>query len=396
MLAVVALQACVLSPEMFLPADDDAADVEPAVITSPGTAESKSAWYEVSLFDDVWKNFDVNLSPIPTAAEQKELYTRGAYLVRAAAACGSCHGAQPTDPDTPLSGGRRMRDRFGEVSAPNITPDVTTGIGAWSIEAISQAVRASIDKDDRPKSLELHQGYRWLSDRDTKAIAVYLLTQDPVRHEVERRELGDFERKDWGLFSRHRPVKGYVPELSQKATRQYGRYLAKHVSGCGRCHTATAGALSSATPFAGEEVAGGGVIDSLVSLALPDSGEADSGQIEAPGSVEDFAVARGPSSTSKPASDKSKLQEEPQSDSWLSVLQLSPREKVTFPQTGPDIRGSSEAGLSGWSDEDLVHYLESGETTDGKLVDPENCPWSFYEAMTLKDKQAIARFLKQI
>src|SRR5215470_8082639 len=53
---------------------------------------------------------------------------RGRYLA-IAADCASCH----TPPDgRAYAGGRAIETPFGNIFAPNITPDPETGIGAWS------------------------------------------------------------------------------------------------------------------------------------------------------------------------------------------------------------------------------------------------------------------------
>ena len=62
---------------------------------------------------------------------------RGRYLA-ITSDCASCH----TIPGgKPFAGGRPIETPFGNIVAPNITPDLETGIGAWSEEAFDAAVR---------------------------------------------------------------------------------------------------------------------------------------------------------------------------------------------------------------------------------------------------------------
>src|SRR5665213_338133 len=63
---------------------------------------------------------------------------RGRYLT-IAADCAACH----TDPDQnrPFAGGRAIETPFGNVLAPNTTPDRETGIGSWSDAQFDAAVR---------------------------------------------------------------------------------------------------------------------------------------------------------------------------------------------------------------------------------------------------------------
>ena len=103
---------------------------------------------------------------------------------------------------------------------------------------IKRALRSSIGKDSQALSLDLHSAYRWMSDYDATAIAVYLLSLPPASSPVERRVLGGFQRRSWGIFSQHREVAGYVPALPERPIPQYGRYLARSVAACAFCHTA--------------------------------------------------------------------------------------------------------------------------------------------------------------
>ena len=60
---------------------------------------------------------------------------RGRYLVEAVMSCHNCHTPQgPEGPDfsRALSGGETFDEPAFKVTASNITPDKTTGIGSWS------------------------------------------------------------------------------------------------------------------------------------------------------------------------------------------------------------------------------------------------------------------------
>ena len=169
--------------------------------------ESSSPWYNTSGIKEIFGDFDP-AAPLYVSNPQRivELEQRGEYLAKNAAACGSCHMGAPGQTDGALSGGRLMRDSFGEVSAANITPDKETGIGNWNVGAVMRAMRASLDLRGRPLSIDLHRSYRWMSDEDAAAIAVYVLRQPAVTNKVDRRELGGFERNSWGLFPEHRDI----------------------------------------------------------------------------------------------------------------------------------------------------------------------------------------------
>jgi hypothetical protein len=54
---------------------------------------------------------------------------RGRYLT-IAGDCAACHTLPGSNHD--FAGGRAIETPFGQLLAPNITPDPETGIGAWT------------------------------------------------------------------------------------------------------------------------------------------------------------------------------------------------------------------------------------------------------------------------
>jgi hypothetical protein len=79
----------------------------------------------------------------PQAAEQS--LRHGAELA-AIGSCGDCHTA---DSGMPYAGGRSIPTPFGIIFASNITPDVQTGIGAWSEAAFQRAMHEGVDREGR-------------------------------------------------------------------------------------------------------------------------------------------------------------------------------------------------------------------------------------------------------
>ena len=65
------------------------------------------------------------------------------------------------------------------------TPDIETGIGAWSDQQIGDAIRAGIGRHgNRRISVMPWQGYARISDSDIEAIVAYLRSIEPVKHAV--------------------------------------------------------------------------------------------------------------------------------------------------------------------------------------------------------------------
>ncbi len=176
----------------------------------------------------------------------KKVLDRGAYLTKVAA-CGACHGENPADPESSLSGGFEIRDSFGKVRVPNITPDKESGIGSWTLPELQHAIRSSLGKNDEYLSVDAHGGYRWMSDEDVNAISQYLLSTKPVSSDIPRRNISSFSARKWGIFSQHEKVKGYVPGVSQNSGGYYGMYLVSHVANCSRCHSPGESSVDSST-----------------------------------------------------------------------------------------------------------------------------------------------------
>jgi mono/diheme cytochrome c family protein len=73
------------------------------------------------------------------------LVERGAYLARA----GNCQGCHTPLGAPRYSGGRGIPTPFGTVYSSNLTPDVATGIGAWSAADFRRALHQGRSRDGR-------------------------------------------------------------------------------------------------------------------------------------------------------------------------------------------------------------------------------------------------------
>ena len=66
-----------------------------------------------------------------------------------AGGCVSCHAAPgaPDDQRLVLAGGLALKSPFGTFHAPNISPDETAGIGAWTLAEFGDAMRRGTGRD---------------------------------------------------------------------------------------------------------------------------------------------------------------------------------------------------------------------------------------------------------
>jgi len=118
-----------------------------------------------------------------------DLVKRGDYLVNTIMTCGNCHspkGPQGDIPGKEFSGGLSWDEPPFKVTAPNITQDKDTGIGAWSDADIKKALRTGV----RPNGVQLAMimptdFYEIITDRDMDAIVAYLRTLKPISNRVD-------------------------------------------------------------------------------------------------------------------------------------------------------------------------------------------------------------------
>lgn len=134
-------------------------------------------------------------SPGPEPAPGDEI-ARGAYLARLGS-CAQCHTQSERGEPLPgmeLAGGRRLPVPGGTwVVSSNITPDPTTGIGAWSRETFTARFRAFASAEARsaavppggPNTSMPWTAFAGMTDEDLGAIYAWLMTQAPVVNPVD-------------------------------------------------------------------------------------------------------------------------------------------------------------------------------------------------------------------
>jgi mono/diheme cytochrome c family protein len=115
---------------------------------------------------------------------------RGEYLATIMD-CGGCHttGALigKPDPERYLAGSQVgfQIPGLGIFYPPNLTPDRETGLGAWSEADIVKAVRTGVRPDGRQLVPVMpYPHYRKLTDADAYALAAYLKSVKPIRHQA--------------------------------------------------------------------------------------------------------------------------------------------------------------------------------------------------------------------
>jgi mono/diheme cytochrome c family protein len=164
-----------------------------------------------------------------------EAIARGEYLA-AAGNCVSCHSRSG---GAPFSGGRPFTTAFGTIYSSNITPDVETGIGKWTMTDLRRAMFEGIAAGGyRLFPAFPYTSFTKVSPQDVDAIYAYLRTLTPVRYSPPAN--GIVFRQRWGLslwnalfFNAGR----FEPDSKQSAEWNRGAYLVEGLGHCGACHS---------------------------------------------------------------------------------------------------------------------------------------------------------------
>jgi nicotinate dehydrogenase subunit B len=173
---------------------------------------------------------DASVYSAATIARGRELASLGN--------CAVCH----TETNGPLNaGGRALETPFGIVYSTNITPDIETGIGAWSYPAFERAMREGIHRDGR----HLYPAFPYSHfaraiEADMQALYAYVMAQAPVRAENRANALAfPFNWRPllagWNALFHQAEV--FRPDATKPEIWNRGAYLVEGLGHCGACHS---------------------------------------------------------------------------------------------------------------------------------------------------------------
>ena len=112
--------------------------------------------------------------------------------------CTNCHTAKN---GALLAGGDAIASPVGDFYAPNITPDPETGIGGWSLEQFTRAMREGRDPEGWPLYPAFpYTSYTHMTDEDLAALKAYLDTLPAVSQPSKPHELWFPFNIRWGLY----------------------------------------------------------------------------------------------------------------------------------------------------------------------------------------------------
>jgi mono/diheme cytochrome c family protein len=221
----------------------------------------------LGFFGLAWRPAIAPIDPPAKSSFKSDLIAKGEVLA-GAGYCAVCHtrpGGQP------FAGGYALHTPFGTVYSTNITPESETGIGRWSLEAFTRAMREGVSRDGTHLFPAFpYDHFTKLSNDDVKALYAYVMTRPPVTAAALENTIPfplniRVLQEGWKiLFFRGGR---YRPDPSKSAEWNRGAYLTEGLSHCGGCHTPRnlLGAEKKGDAYAGA------LIDNWIAPALTDA-----------------------------------------------------------------------------------------------------------------------------
>lgn len=181
----------------------------------------------------------------PVSRPDASIYTAATIeRGRAIAALGNCAGCHTAPGGAPLAGGRALATPFGAVYSSNLTPDVATGIGAWSFDAFRRAMREGVSRDGRHLFPAFpYTAFTRIADDELMALYAYLMAQPAVAQTTPLPSLAGLYGQRallplWNaLHLQPGPRTVAAPPTADASRWTRGEYLVNGPGHCGACHT---------------------------------------------------------------------------------------------------------------------------------------------------------------
>ncbi|MGN6329830.1 MAG: cytochrome c [Rhodanobacter sp.] len=175
------------------------------------------------------------------------LIARGQYL----ATVGDCAACHTRKGGVRYAGGRSLATPFGNVPAPNITPDPDTGLGRWSFEDFWRALHLGKGRHgELLYPVFSYTSFTKVTPDDALAIFAYLQSLAPVRQTSEAPSLRfpySVRRSLAAWRALYFKPGVYQADPAQSAQWNRGAYLVQGLGHCNECH-ATRDALGGLSP----------------------------------------------------------------------------------------------------------------------------------------------------
>lgn len=155
--------------------------------------------------------------------------------------CASCHATPGQEDKTRLGGGLALHTPFGVFKVPNISPDRSHGIGAWSEQDFANAMLKGVGPGGRHLYPSFpYTSYQRMTLNDGRDLFAYIRTlpadaTPSAPHELAfpftiRRALGL-----WKLL--YLDGRTFAPDPAKPAALNRGAYLVEGPGHCAECHS---------------------------------------------------------------------------------------------------------------------------------------------------------------
>ncbi len=174
---------------------------------------------------------------VAQASGANDAVARGAYLARAGD-CVSCHTAAGGQP---YAGGYKLDTPFGYLLAPNITPDMATGIGRWTADDFYRALHQGVNKHGQDMYPVMpFDFYTRVTREDSDAMFAYLRSLAPVNNAVVVNHLRFPFNQRWSMAvwrELYFNEGSYKNDPAKSAAWNRGAYLVEGLGHCSACHS---------------------------------------------------------------------------------------------------------------------------------------------------------------
>lgn len=158
-----------------------------------------------------------------------------------AGGCAACHAVPKQQDRTRLGGGLGLRSPFGTFYVPNISPDPTDGIGAWSeAQFVTAMIKGTSPAGEHYYPAFPYTTYQRARVADLRDLFAFIKTLPPTpgkarAHDVRfpftmRRAIGL-----WKLI--YLDGLAFVPDPAKTPEWNRGAYLVESLAHCAECHS---------------------------------------------------------------------------------------------------------------------------------------------------------------
>jgi mono/diheme cytochrome c family protein len=155
--------------------------------------------------------------------------------------CASCHSTPNQKDLTRLGGGLALKTAFGTFKVPNVSPDPTQGIGAWSEAAFVNAMLRGVGRNGEHLYPAFpYTSYQRMTLDDARDLFAFLKTLPAEATPSAPHDLA-FPyniRRGLGLWKRlYLDGKTFTPDPSKDTAFNRGAYLVEGPGHCAECHS---------------------------------------------------------------------------------------------------------------------------------------------------------------